>query len=64
VGQPPLTDAEHSLKLRDCLGRSLSPAANDEVLDLLGRLEALAAGDIKRMCDLIGKRPLRKVGQS
>ena len=63
-GQPPLTDAEHSLKLRDCLGRSLSPAANDEVLDLLGRLEALAAGDIKRMCDLIGKRPLRKVGQS
>ncbi|HEY0336048.1 MAG TPA: MmgE/PrpD family protein [Burkholderiales bacterium] len=58
-GQPPLSDAEHAVKLRDCLRRSLSPAATDEVLHLLGRLETLTDEDVKRVCTLIGKRPRR-----
>jgi aconitate decarboxylase len=52
-GQPPLTDAEHEAKLRDCLGRGLDENAVDELLDLLGRLASLDAGGIERICELI-----------
>jgi aconitate decarboxylase len=52
-GQPPLTDAEHDVKLRDCLGRGLEQEAVDELLGLLHRLEALDAGAIRRVCELI-----------
>lgn len=52
-GQPPLGDADHGIKLRDCLGRGLAPAAVEEVLDLLGRLELLDAAGIERICELI-----------
>jgi aconitate decarboxylase len=55
-GQTPLTDTEHEVKLRDCLKRGLSPAAIDELLTLLGRLESLEAVDVKRVCEHIGKR--------
>jgi hypothetical protein len=52
-GQPPLSDARHDVKLRDCLGRGLEPAAVDELLALLHRLESLDAGAIRRVCELI-----------
>lgn len=52
-GQPPLTGAGHDVKLRDCLGRGLGPAAVDELLELLARLESLDAGGIRRVCELI-----------
>jgi aconitate decarboxylase len=52
-GQPPLTNAQHEVKLRDCLGRGLERDAVDEVLDLLGRLESLDAAGIRRICVLI-----------
>ena len=55
-GQPPLSDAEHEVKLRDCLRRALSPRAVNDVLELLARLETLEASDIRRLCALIGKR--------
>ncbi len=49
-GQAPLTDAEHEVKLRDCLGRGLTPSAADELLESLARLESLEANEIKRLC--------------
>ena len=52
-GQPPLTDAGHDVKLRDCLARGLQPPAVEEVLGLLARLETLATRDIRRICELI-----------
>jgi aconitate decarboxylase len=55
-GQPPLSDSEHEVKLRDCLRRALTTRALNEVLDLLGRLETLDASAITRLCALIGKR--------
>jgi hypothetical protein len=52
-GQPPLTDADHEMKLRDCLSRGLEPAAIDELLSLLGRLEALTGAEVRRVSELI-----------
>jgi aconitate decarboxylase len=52
-GQPPLSDAQHEVKLRDCLGRGLEPSAIDELLELLGRLESLDSAGVRRVCELI-----------
>jgi aconitate decarboxylase len=52
-GQPPLTDAEHEVKVRDCLGRGLEGGAAEEVLRLLRNLENLDSSGLKRICDLI-----------
>jgi hypothetical protein len=41
------------VKLRDCLSRGLDAKAVDEVLGLLGGLEALDARGIARICELI-----------
>src|SRR5205085_1464130 len=54
-GQPPLTAAEHEVKLLECLRRGLSPEDAHEVLELLGRLEVLESMELKRVCDLIGR---------
>ena len=59
-GQAPLADSDHELKLRDCLRRGLSRAAVDEVLELLGGLESLDATEVKRVCDIIGRRSRRR----
>ena len=48
-----LTAAGHEVKLRDCLGRELDAKAVDEVLTLLGRLEALDARDVARIVELV-----------
>lgn len=52
-GQPPLSDAEHEVKLRDCLGRGLERGSVDEVLSLLRNLENLDSPGLKRICELI-----------
>lgn len=52
-GQPPLSAAEHEVKLRDCLGHGLDAAGVDELLGLLCRLETLDARGIARVCELI-----------
>jgi aconitate decarboxylase len=52
-GQAPLTDAEHEVKLRDCLRRRLEPGAVDELLELLGRLDTLDAAGVRRVCELL-----------
>jgi aconitate decarboxylase len=52
-GEPPLTDAEHEVKLRDCLRRGLERAAVDEVLALLRNLENLEPAGLIRICELI-----------
>jgi aconitate decarboxylase len=63
-GQPPLGDAEHEVKLRECLQRGLASEDADEVLDLLGRLEVLDASRLNRVSALIGKssRPVSGEG--
>ena len=52
-GQPPLTSADHEVKLRDCLERGLDAAATEELLEKLERLESLEAPGLNRICELI-----------
>ncbi|HEV7801678.1 MAG TPA: MmgE/PrpD family protein [Burkholderiales bacterium] len=59
-GQAPLTAADHGVKLRDCLRRGLAAAAVDELLELVSRFDTLEAAEVKRICELIGKRSRRK----
>ena len=52
-GQAALTDADHEVKLRDCLRRGLEPDAVEEVLALVARVETLDAAGIRRLADLL-----------
>lgn len=52
-GRPPLTAADHEVKLRDCLSRGLERSAVDEVLEHLAALETLRASEVKHVCELL-----------
>jgi aconitate decarboxylase len=51
-GAEPISDAEHVLKVRDCLAGSLAPAAIDECLALGSRFEALDGAGVRAMLAL------------
>ena len=51
-GAEPITEAEHLVKVRDCLTGSLSPQAIDECLALGRRFEHLDADGVRRMLSL------------
>jgi len=40
-GQPPISDAAHGVKLRDCLATRLSPDAAERCIDLAGTIDTL-----------------------
>ena len=48
-GAEPITQAEHLVKVRDCLTGSLAPAAIEECLDLGQRFEDLDASGLRRL---------------
>jgi aconitate decarboxylase len=49
----PIDEAQHRAKLRDCLGVRLDAARADRVLEMLERLEQLAAGQIRELAALL-----------
>jgi aconitate decarboxylase len=51
-GAEPISEAEHLVKVRDCLAGSLAPAAIEECVDLGRRFEHLDAGGVRRMLAL------------
>jgi 2-methylcitrate dehydratase PrpD len=51
-GAEPISDAEHIVKVRDCLAGSLVPSAVDECLELGSRFEQLDGNGVRRMLAL------------
>ncbi len=51
-GAEPISDAEHIVKVRDCLAGSLAPSAMDECLELGSRFEHLDGKGVRRMLAL------------
>ena len=51
-GAEPISQAEHIVKVRDCLAGSLAPAATDELLELGSRFEQLDGNGVRRMLAL------------
>jgi aconitate decarboxylase len=49
----PINEAQHHVKLRDCLGVRLDPARADRVLEMLGRMEKLSAGQVQELAALL-----------
>jgi aconitate decarboxylase len=51
-GAEPISEAEHIVKVRDCLAGSLAPSAIDEYLELGNRFGRLDANGVRRMLAL------------
>ena len=51
-GAEPISEAEHMVKVRDCLAGSLSPSAIDECMELGSRFEQLDGNGVRRMLAL------------
>jgi 2-methylcitrate dehydratase PrpD len=51
-GAEPISEAEHIVKVRDCLSGSLAPSAIDECLELANRFEQLDGSGVRRMLAL------------
>jgi aconitate decarboxylase len=51
-GAEPISEAEHIVKVRDCLAGSLAPSAIDECLELGSRFEQLDGNGVRRMLAL------------
>ena len=51
-GAEPISEAEHVVKVRDCLAGSLAPAAIDECIELGSRFEQLDQTGVRRMLAL------------
>ena len=52
-GSPPIPDADHLAKVRDCLAVRLDDTAAGEVVALAGRIDDLDAGDVARLMALV-----------
>jgi 2-methylcitrate dehydratase PrpD len=51
-GAPPISEAEHLIKVRDCLAGSLAPPAIEEFVELGNRFERLDAAGVRRVLAL------------
>jgi aconitate decarboxylase len=51
-GSPPISDAAHLVKVRDCLSRRLPPAKADALIALATKLETLDAAGVREMIGL------------
>jgi hypothetical protein len=51
-GAEPISNAEHIVKVRDCLAGTLLPAAIDECVELGGRFDELEASGVRAMLAL------------
>ena len=55
-GQEELTDAEHTVKLRDCLRVGLDRKSVSDLLALLARFEDLAPAGVRKVVSIIARR--------
>ncbi|MFZ1047498.1 MAG: MmgE/PrpD family protein [Pseudolabrys sp.] len=53
-GTPPISEAEHLVKIRDCLATRLEPAAIERVIGLVRRIDDLDATGVRQIMKLAG----------
>jgi hypothetical protein len=53
-GTPPISEAEHLVKVRDCLATRLEPAAVEAVIGLARQIDSLDAGGVRQLMQLAG----------
>jgi aconitate decarboxylase len=53
-GTPPITEAEHLVKVRDCLATRLPEAKTEEIIALARRIDDLEADGVRRLMHLAG----------
>ncbi|MGC2584843.1 MAG: MmgE/PrpD family protein [Pseudolabrys sp.] len=53
-GTPPISEAEHLVKIRDCLATRLEPAAVERVIGLVRRIDDLDATGVRQIMKLAG----------
>ncbi len=53
-GTPPISEAEHLVKMQDCLATKLEPAAANRIIDLAGQIDRLDAAGLREMMQLAG----------
>ena len=53
-GTPPISEAEHLVKIRDCLTTRLEPAAAERVIGLARRIDDLDAAGVRQIMQLAG----------
>jgi aconitate decarboxylase len=53
-GTPPISEAEHLVKVRDCLATRLEPAAVEAVIGLARQIDSLDAAGVRQLMQLAG----------
>jgi aconitate decarboxylase len=53
-GTPPISEAEHLVKVRDCLATRLAPAASERIIALARRIDDLDAAGVAELMRLAG----------
>ncbi|MEI7710800.1 MAG: MmgE/PrpD family protein [Rhodospirillales bacterium] len=53
-GQPPIADADHLTKVRDCLGTTLAPDHIETIVALGSRIDTLTPAEVGTMMGLVG----------
>ena len=53
-GTPPISEAEHLVKIRDCLATRLQPAAAERIIELARRIDDLDAAGVRQLMQLAG----------
>ena len=53
-GTPPISEAEHLVKVRDCLATRLEPAAAESIIGLARQIDDLDAAGVRQLMQLAG----------
>ena len=53
-GTPPISEAEHLVKVRDCLATRLEPDAVEAVIGLARQIDTLDAAGVRQLMQLAG----------
>jgi hypothetical protein len=53
-GMPPISEAEHLVKVRDCLATRLQPAAAETIIKLAWSIDDLDTADMRQLMQLAG----------
>jgi hypothetical protein len=58
-GSPPISEAAHLAKVRDCLARGLGHRDIERFLDLASRFDELPNSEVRQLIELAGRAPAR-----
>jgi aconitate decarboxylase len=53
-GTPPISEAEHLVKIRDCLATRLEPSVAETIIELAGHIDEFDATGVRRLMQLAG----------